>query len=619
MKSKLLLYFDTNIIVSVSCDANGRTHETEFLCYTSFPDQSHIEFIREFYQKTTGVNTIDTHYVFAETIELSFRKKILHSFSKEGMKPISFTGLPVSILTAYALKQNPGERNSFGDNVVIIYSNDESLRLTGAIFDGNVWRWNVSNIIIPKVGNSPLKRSLVECLIDERDKRLSAIDERNREKEIENQMQFVDEWLAIYKNTDSKEDLIIDFKFSFENTYVKLRIPKRDIEASYEKTLAPAISKIAEYKEKVCSNSIKYAIFVGPAFEEESFTFKVKTALDCHEQFSVIPYTRLNSVLSKYLETCDLVDDLTQFDKISKENERLYKNSVAWIQYAQELTEFNNDLNVGLKELVRRVAADGETLDALNLATNSFMATSAFDEARNALNRVLLPSDFVKDAIQESRLLLAKRENMEGAFAKLESVDGARLLIRKIQNNADAIKDEILKSESHIQIIDQKNERIDFCEEHYEEYLDLRRKFHGTSDIRTKKELITQMKKVTDEPMPELKLRQVFAEIQYSKEKVRVGFFKKKKVLNISVMVKNNETLPCDALFNISNKVQIRSSEGDSDCLAYEIAKGENSFHVTIDSLNSSLDFSKTIYCYLFVGKNVLDKAAIKCESIIIK
>ena len=91
MKSKLLLYIDTNIIVPVSCDPSGRTHETESILYNGIIDLSHIEIIQDFYQKTTGVNTIDTHFVFAETIETPLKKKIMETFSKEGIKPVSFT------------------------------------------------------------------------------------------------------------------------------------------------------------------------------------------------------------------------------------------------------------------------------------------------------------------------------------------------------------------------------------------------------------------------------------------------------------------------------------------------------------------------------------------------
>lgn len=621
MKSKLLLFFDTNVIIPVSCDAGGRTHETEPMSYSAVPNFSHIEIIRNFYQKTTGVNTIDTHFVFAETMAPSFKKDVMDSFSKEGITPVSFTTIPSIVLTNYALRQIPGNKTSFGENVVIIYSNDESLRLTGTIYDGNVWQWNVTNNIIPKVGNSPLKRALVECLINERDKHLGAIDARNREKEVEYQMQFVDEWLPIYKKLESREDLIVNFKFSFEDDFVKLRIQKREIELSYEQTLAPAISAITDYREKKCSNSVKYAILIGPAFEEENFTFKVKTALECHERFSVIPYTRLSKIFAEYIENCELIDDLSKFNEINSYYEKLYKNNLEWIQYAQVLTEFNEQLNAELSVLSAHVADDTKTLDTIISATDLFLRKSAFADAREALDKTIFPSMLVNNSIQEARLLLAKKENMEGVFGKLEYVDGARQLIKKIQDNSTMMRNEIVVSESHRNTIVEKSSQIDFLENHYDDYLDLKREFNKAPDYKSKKEIVEKMRDITLEPLPELKLRQVIAEINYTKEILKYGFLKTKKkyILNITVFVKDGDILPCDALLNVSNKVQIRASEGGADCLAYEISKGESTFSVSIECPNDQLDIAKPIYCYLFVGKNVLDKSAIVCESVIIK
>ncbi len=621
MESKLLLYFGTNIIVPVSCDATGRTHETEAICYSAIPDYSHIDAIREFYQTTTGVSVIDTHFVFLETLETSFKKQVIESFAKEGLRPKSFTVLPSLILTDYALKQIPSGDARFGEHVVVIYSNDESLVLTGTVSDGNAWQWNVSQTVIPKVGNSPLKRSLVECLINERDKRLGAIDERNREREIEYQMQFADEWLAAYKQLESRDDLIVDFKFSFEDTYVKLRIPKREIEQSYERTLAPAISSIAAYREKKCSNAVKYAILVGPAFEEENFTEKVKIALECHEQFSVIPHSRLSLVLSKYLDTCTVEENFAKFDQIAAEKNEIYKNSLEWIQHAQVLTEFDATLTGELKELTQRVAEDTRTLEAVLASTHACLKKSAFQDAREALGKAFLPSTLTSNSRQAALVLLAKRENMEGMFAKMERADGARPLIFSIKSSADQIRAAIATSDSHQVALKEKAARIDHCEEHYDEYLILRREFDNTTDYTRKKALIPQIQAISDEELPALKLRQVFAEITYTKEKVKAGLFKKKDVIEIQVNVLNGDVLPCEAILNLSNKVLIRSSEGEEGCMAFEIDKGESSFSASLDSANDkeSLDFSKPIHCYLFVGKRVLDKAAIKCDHVLIK
>ncbi len=622
MKSSLLLYFDTNIIVPVSCDTSGCTHETAPICYVEKPELSHIETIRDFYQKTTGVVSIDTHFVFAESFETSLKKEILKFFREEGMIPKSFTAQPTVILTEHILQELSLGKDLFAENVIVVYSNDESLRVTGSVFDGKLWQWNPNPpALIPKVGSSPLKRSLVECLINERDRNLGAIDDRNREQEIEYQMQFADEWLAIYKKTRSDEDFIIDFKLSCEYTNVKLRINKREIEQSYEKTLSPAISKIAEYKEKYCSNSVKYSIFAGPAFEEENFVTKVKNALDSKEYFSVVTYPKLGKILSSFLTSCTLEDDFDKMDRIFSINADTYKSNLKWIENAKSLSELNEQLSAELSELQKRVSEDGKLLESVMSSVQKCMGRSDFSGAKDALATAVIPSVLTKNSIKESRHILSRKENMEGIFSVLSSVDGARALIRKIEDGINALKSEIKNSEQQSNELTKREERIAFCEEHYNEYLDLRKQFNRIPDFKGKREFVEKMKLVSDEPMPELNLRQVEAVITYTKETVKSGFLnlKKKVIVQIKVNVKDGETLPCDALLNLSNKVLIRASEGDAECIAYEIEKGESSFMATIDSDDNTLDFTKSINCSLFVGKNVLDTTAIKCAAVVIK
>ena len=619
MKSQLLLYINTSIIVPVSCDAGGRSHGTEPIYYSGKINSEQIEQIKDFYQSTTGVSTIDTHYVFAENLDATFRKELITDFSNEGMQPKSFTLNPSIILAEYALKQASSAESSFGEHVMIVYSNDEALRLTATVYDGTQWQWNANNKVIDKVGSSPLKRCIIECLIAAKDKSSGSLDERKREKEIEYQMQFADEWLSEYKKLSSSDNFIVDFKFSFETSSVRLRIPKKEIELSYDKILSPAVSTIIDYKKERCNASVKYAVFFGPAFEEENFTLKVKNAIECNEQFSVITINKFGKVLRDFLVGCEFEEDFGKYDRITQEKERIYKSNLEWIQYAQELIEFGGKLEAELKELNIRVADDTASLEAIIGSCNAQMQKSAFDEAREVLGGKIFPSVLAGNSIKEARLLLAQKENLEGVFEKLERVDGARILITKIQNNAENLSDLINKSNSHADAIKNKSARIDFCESKYDEYLDLKRKFKRTTVYKEQKALVEQMQEISDEPMPALKLRQVFAEIIARKEKVKAGWFKKKDILHVTVKVKDDDTLPCEALLNISNKVRIKSSEGDDDCLAFEIEKGSSLYTVTIENEDNILDFSKDIICQLFVGKDVLDKHAIDCEYLTVK
>ena len=502
---------------------------------------------------------------------------------------------------------------------MIVYSNDEALRLTATVYDGTQWQWNANNKVIDKVGSSPLKRCIVECLIDAKDKSSGSLDERKREKEIEYQMQFADEWLSDYKKLSSSDNFIVDFKLSFETSSVRLRIPKKEIELSYDKILSPAVSTIIDYKKERCNASVKYAIFFGPAFEEENFTLKVKNAIECNEQFSVITINKFGKVLREFLVGCEFEEDFGKYDRITQEKEKIYKSNLEWIQYAQDLIEFGGKLEAELKELNIRVADDTASLESIIGSCNSQMQKSAFDEAREVLAGKIFPSVLAGNSIKEARLLLAQKENLEGVFEKLERVDGARVLITKIQNNAESLSALINKSNGHTEAIKNKSARIDFCENHFDEYLDLRRKFKRTTDYKDMKALVEQMKELSDEPMPELTLRQVSAQINATKERVKDGWFKKKVLLRIHVLVKGEEILPCDAILNVSNRMRVRPSEGEEDCLAFEISKGESSFTVQVDSTKNKLDFNSDIVCQLFPAVDVIDKKAIDCEPVIVK
>ncbi len=619
MKPKLLLYFECNIIIPVSCDSNGRSHDTEFIYYTDDPHKEYIDIIRDFYQRTTGTNTIDTHFVFAETMDATAKKSIIQEFSNEGFIPKSYTAVPSIILTEYVLKRSAAKEAVFGENIAILFSNDDSLRLTGTVFDGSSWKWNYNYITIPKVGNSPLKRALTECLITERDKNLGALDERKRERELQYQIQFADEWLSQYKGLESHEDLITDFKFTFEDSSVKLRIPKRVIEQYYEQTLAPAVSSISSYKDKAFSCAIKYAVLVGPAFEEENFTIKVKNILECQDFYSIIPYTKMASALARYLETCELSDDFSKFDQVSAEVDKMHKNEVEWIQYAKTLTDFNEELNSELSELSRRVANDSQALESILTSSYNYLQTSDFDKSKEVLSKTFFPTTLTKNSLQEARHLLARKENMESIFAKLEIVDGARMLIRKIEENSESLRTAIAASEGHQEAIKDRLSKTVYYEEHFDEYLDLKKQFNRAKEYLDRKKIVEKMRPKTLEPLPELKLSQVFAEIKFTREKVKVGLFKKKDVIHITVSVKDGDVLPCEAVLNVSNKAPVRASEGDADCLAFEIEKGASTCSVDVDSTECSLDFSKDIYCSLFTGIKVLDKTAIKCYTAIIK
>lgn len=78
--------------------------------------------------------------------------------------------------------------------------------------------------------------------------------------------------------------------------------------------------------------------------------------------------------------------------------------------------------------------------------------------------------------------------------------------------------------------------------------------------------------------------------------------------------VKGKETLPCDAVINISNNVQQKANEGSGTCVAVEIPKGESYFEGVLPLPDNRIQSDKPIYVFIFVAPDVLDKRALEAD-----
>ena len=166
----------------------------------------------------------------------------------------------------------------------------------------------------------------------------------------------------------------------------------------------------------------------------------------------------------------------------------------------------------------------------------------------------------------------------------------------------------------------EKKEKVLFYKNHEQEALELKNEFHRAHDFKTKKDLVKAMAKVMPpSALPALRLNQVAVELFGEKQRVKTGLFSRKESLHVGMKVLNDEELPCDAVLNVSRKVVIRATEEMPGCLAFQVEKGRRDFSVDIDFPVDGLDFKEPVYVCLFVGKDVLDKQAVKCNCLTIK
>ena len=128
--------------------------------------------------------------------------------------------------------------------------------------------------------------------------------------------------------------------------------------------------------------------------------------------------------------------------------------------------------------------------------------------------------------------------------------------------------------------VETQKENIMFYESHYDDYLDMLRKFKRSNTLLERRNMVAEMARITREELPALKLRTVDVNLKAELKVVKEGLFgmKKKKSVVISVTVKNGDILPCDAVLNVSTEQQIEANEGESRCMAFVLPKGESSF-----------------------------------------
>lgn len=620
MESRLLLFVDENFIVPVVCDADGRMHTMEAMNYSGTDDVQYLEGLTDFYRSATGISVIDTHFLFVESLDMNFRRKFISVLQKEGLNPVSFTCVPSVVLTDFAVAQGLTSPAVFGDSVIILYSSSDLLKVTGTVYDGNSWQWNAKVSVFDGVGDSPLKKAVVECVVNERD-RVSGFlsDARSRNEEIEWQMNNADEWLAVYKNSD--QDMVIrDYRYHFDNSSSStVRFSKKVIEQYYEKRLAPAVSGISEYARNVSGSSLKLAVLVGPAFDEERFCEKTKAAVGCSSVVSITS-SRLPKALSVFFDQSGVKEDFTSFDTVTKSAIHRYKAVQEWIDSAGMIHELKQSMSAELATLTDRVRQDSYELQTVFQRIDGFMRKSAFDDAEVARASLVLPTPLTEVSVQAAMKLLAKKEDMEPVMEKLDAVPGARELISGIIILSQRIQDQLQVNRQDQKALNKdKKEEIQFYREHYEEYLELKKKYLRASDFKSKKEFVEAMAGLTKEPLPALRLNQVAVELFGEKRKVKTGLFSRKECLHVGMKVLNDEELPCDAVLNVSRKVVIRATEEMPGCLAFPVEKGRKDFSVDIDFPVDGLDFRKPVYVCLFVGKDVLDKQAVKCNCMTVK
>lgn len=586
--------------------------------------------IRRFYEENTGDTSVNisTSFVFAESIGVDGRRKFLDGMNRNGFVPISFSKSLTAVLLDYAEKSMPEVK--FGDNVLLVTSASDTLRLTSAVFDGDKWLTDGTCEVVTAVGDSPLKTAFVRYVVDQVDKNRGYLTTKEkREREYEFQYPNADEWFS--RADDTGNIFIKDFSYSFDpEVKYTCEVKRSFLAAVQEKAVRDAVSQILAYKKRFMDKHMVCAVLCGPAFDDVEFVNMMRSSLG-NPSYICVPSHVMPSALTVFFNRYyELEESFEKYDSVVTAMRNSRAAIATWVESAGKIRSLWESLNETVPELESAFAEDFKHLEEMLKSCDDMLSSSDFKRAYEVLTLYPIPSMRTSAASHGVNECLRKLNELQPVFAKVRAIDGARVVIERIEAVCRQVtaEDGIMTMVKALpQVLDRKRDdgacgdgqtrdSVAYYESHYDEYISLKSRFNVSNSIKEKRELIERMKEVTKEQLPDLTIRHVAVELSAELKMEKTGFLglKKKKELHYGMKVKGKETLPCDAVINISNNVQQRANDGSSTCVAVEVAKGESRYEGVLPLPDSRIQEDKPIYVFLFVAPDVLDKRALESD-----
>lgn len=580
---------------------------------------SMLKDIRTFYKDSTGDSSavIPVSYVFAESIDAVVRRAFMENMRANDFAPVSFSTFPSSLVVDYAIKAVPRDWK-FGDNIMIISSAADMFRLTTVVYDGSIWHADGGCKLINDVGDAPLKEAFIKYVVDEVDKNRShLVTPEVRRREYLHQRQNADRWLALKR--DSRGNFDIDDYAYYINPAIRYscHVEGSFLVAAYEQAVRTTVGMIEAYRREVIGDNLALTVFCGPAFDDEELVKMIKDSLGNPTAVSVPSYQMPKALKCFWPDHMNELEDFSKFDSIVSRQIAVRKSITSWIASAAKIRLLWEKLAEYIPVLEYELKGDQFHCEEMVKLCHDRLKVSDFEGAKSKLLVYELPSERSRAAKFTVDALLNERSDLQQIFAAVNSIAGARQAIGEIDRYAEIALKLYEVIGTYTADIEAAKELITYYESHYEEYKELKKKFKSAKTILEARGLVERMSDITMEELPALKLRTVDVNLKAELKVVKEGLFgmKKKKSVVISASVKNEETLPCDAILNVSTEQQIEANEGDHRCLAFVIPKGESSFTEEIQLPDPHLDSKKMIYVNLFVAPKELDKRAINVET----
>lgn len=561
-------------------------------------------------------STIDTAYVFAESIPDEQRKVFIQGMMRCGFQPIAYSVLLSEVIMDYISQNNRLLKPVLGDRVLILNSVNDKLVLTDAVFDGETWMSDGTCHVEERFGDSPIKDALVRYVIRTVDQSRSFLhNDSLLQEEFEFQRSNADKWMGLPRFDGDIH--IADFHYKSYGGPFSCSVSDKIIERETELALNRIVSNVTDYINNRIGKNLIMTVFTGVAFEDKALVEKMVWGLNISE-YRVITASLMPDVFSRYV--AKFGDERGNFSRFDREMATLRTNrqSVsAWGASAAEIRNLRIQIKAAVETMEQNAQTEIEHYEQMLKACDTCLEQSKFQQATEKLTAYPLPGEPMLIAIKKANEQADAAKRNQHLFDSVSSIRGARSAIEDIGNQVKRINELIRQSDDREAGLRKCQEQIDYYQLHYDEYIRLKNLFNSPDvPVPERRSIWEKMKPLTKEPLPELVLQHVRVRLNSEIRMVRKCLFSKKKLLSVRLDVLEGGKLPCPAVMNIMGSMPIEAMEESSTCICLDIPQGESSFVHEFDlSEEKRIQEGTPLYIAVFTDKHQIDTDAILNEE----
>lgn len=437
--------------------------------------------------------------IYEDSITISSRKSFMAMLSNYGFNIRSFSISFNTLIAKYC-----GLSPEYGKLLVLANSSGDIISLSSMIYwNDNFTECGIQDQIAYE-GESPIKRALIEHIIDSNNRNHGFLSNDKIKEEYVYQMQFADEWLNKARETSADGSFLVKYHLSIApDIYYTCNIKKSFIISKQATTATPIISFINNFCHKIGNQNIVQNIYIGDIFADEEMYKMVSRGIE--NKCIYIDSSHIKDVLHIYSKYYDgLTESIKDFDIIQKERQKERDSATSWYSLAERILNISErvqtiepQFNYKIEDFANRVViAHNEAWRALK--------KHSYDEAKTAIESLQDCNGILKTYIHQSvQVLLTEHINNKSIYDKVNKFTYAQDIITVIDEH---IKGIILLVDKYKELtlnIAEDLRRIDYFKTNYPRYKELRDKFDHSNSLIEKKQLLAQMRPLTAEELPQ--------------------------------------------------------------------------------------------------------------------